>query len=348
MPPTNARDSDQSGLSVIVPNFNHAVLLPHAIRALLAQTKPADEIIIIDDGSTDDSPSVITELASQHPLIRPILLPRNQGVVACMNEGIQRARGRYLAFAASDDRVEPHFFALAVEALDNEPAAAFFCAETKLATPEGTCLGVRPIVRPSQCPRYISPIDARRILHRIDQFVATSSAVFRRDDLVAANGFDPALKSLADTHTARRLALIHGFCFAPSIVGTLTVMPSSYSRSTAHDPATVLELMARGRSAIERDHAHPEGYGELFERRWRFAACRLSLKERRNWRDYVINVGARNAVDRVALQMASGIPGAAGSYLALAWLTVRLRPYSITDICVTALRRKFRSSDARI
>jgi hypothetical protein len=253
------------------------------------------------------------------------------------------ARGRYLAFAASDDWVEPDFFALAIQALENEPAAAYFCAETKLATPEGICLGVRPIVRPSHTARYIDPIGASQLLFRVDQFVATSTAVFRREHLIAGNGFDPDLKSMADTHVARRLALIHGFCFAPKIVGTLTVASNSFSRSTARSPAVIFELMARGRSAIDADSAHPEGYGELFESRWRFTACRLAITEMRIWRDSVIKIGARNAVDRLALGLASQIPGPAGSYLALAWLTARLRPYAITDICATAFRRKLQN-----
>jgi glycosyltransferase involved in cell wall biosynthesis len=337
-------DWARTSLSVVIPNRNHARLLPRAVEALLSQSTPPDEIIVIDDASTDESPAVIADLTLKYPVLRPFLETENHGTVAQMNRGLQLARGKYIAFAASDDWTEPHFLRLAVNTLEAYPEAAFFCAETRLATPSGKNLGTRPIARPSDTTRYFGPSDVRKLINALDQFVVTSSAVFTREHLLALGGFDPELKSMADTHTARRLALTYGFCFAPSIVGTLTVNEASFSRSVAQDPRSALDLMARGRAAIEADPAHPPGYGALFERRWRFTACRLAITETRDWRDFVLTMGARNGLDRSVLGFAGRLPQTSGSLLALVWLTLRLRPYSIVRVGLTAIRRIFPGS----
>src|SRR2546423_825465 len=97
-------------LSVVVPNFNHARFLPHALGALLTQTRPADELIIIDDASTDDSVGIIRSFLPQHPNCIFLQNEENLGVVRCMNIGLRMARGSSLVFAAADDVVYPDFF----------------------------------------------------------------------------------------------------------------------------------------------------------------------------------------------------------------------------------------------
>ena len=58
-------------LSVVMPNYNHAKFLPRALDSLLGQTRPPDEILVLDDGSTDDSRAILERVAGREPLIRP-------------------------------------------------------------------------------------------------------------------------------------------------------------------------------------------------------------------------------------------------------------------------------------
>ena len=66
-------------LSVVIPNYNHARYLPHAILALRSQERPAEEIIVVDDGSADDSLAVLNELARDHGDLTIIRNERNRG-----------------------------------------------------------------------------------------------------------------------------------------------------------------------------------------------------------------------------------------------------------------------------
>ena len=90
-------------VSVIIPNYNYNSYVGQAIKSVLAQTYPAHEIIVIDDGSWDDS--VIT--ISKYPVT--LIRQSNQGVAAARNNGARQANGDYLIFLDADDRIQPRF-----------------------------------------------------------------------------------------------------------------------------------------------------------------------------------------------------------------------------------------------
>ncbi len=98
-----------TAISVIVPVFNAAPQLERCIQSLLAQTLASCEFIFINDGSTDDSRTIIEQF--QKTDSRIILINQeNQGVSAARNAGLSIARGEYLGFADADDTVNPEFF----------------------------------------------------------------------------------------------------------------------------------------------------------------------------------------------------------------------------------------------
>ncbi len=91
--------------SVVIPLYNKADLIARTVRSVLAQTCQDFEIVIIDDGSTDDYASALSTI--QDPRIR-IIRQENQGAGAARNRGVDEATGRYIAFLDSDDMFLPH------------------------------------------------------------------------------------------------------------------------------------------------------------------------------------------------------------------------------------------------
>src|SRR5262245_55236073 len=102
-------------VSVIIPTYNSARFLPDAIGSVLAQTFCDFEVIVIDDGSTDDTETVVARYGAA---VRCIHQP-NSGVAVARNRGIEEARGRYVAFLDADDTWFPHKLERQVSALDN-------------------------------------------------------------------------------------------------------------------------------------------------------------------------------------------------------------------------------------
>ena len=109
-------------VSVVVPLYNHAGYIGDAIASILAQGSVVQEVIVIDDGSTDDSATVMAGLAAQDPRI---VFDRqdNQGAHATLNAGLARCTGDLLAVLNSDDAFAPGRLTALVAALDADPAA---------------------------------------------------------------------------------------------------------------------------------------------------------------------------------------------------------------------------------
>src|SRR5205085_161186 len=118
-------------LSVMVPNYNHGAYLPTALDAILQQSFPPSEIIVIDDGSTDNSWEVIKRYQASHPKLRAYRNERNLGIVPTLNRGIGLVQGNYFFPTAADDQVMPGLFEKSLRLLVQYPQAALCCAITE-------------------------------------------------------------------------------------------------------------------------------------------------------------------------------------------------------------------------
>src|SRR4051794_14509566 len=94
-------------VSIIMPAFNRAQWLPLSVGSVLQQTYADWELIIVDDGSTDDTRAVVEQFQAQDNRIRYVSNCRRKGPSGARNQGMNQARGRYVAFLDSDDAWEP-------------------------------------------------------------------------------------------------------------------------------------------------------------------------------------------------------------------------------------------------
>jgi glycosyltransferase involved in cell wall biosynthesis len=108
-------------VSVVIPAYNRAHFLPEVVESALAQTYRDFEVIVIDDGSTDNTP----EVASRFPPAVRYYRQENQGLSAVRNKGIELARGEYIIFLDSDDVLLKDALEKSVLFLDQHPEAGF-------------------------------------------------------------------------------------------------------------------------------------------------------------------------------------------------------------------------------
>lgn len=107
-------------LSVIIPSYNRAALLERALASVFAQTRPCDEIIVVDDGSTDATAATLHSLKARSPVALQVLVQDNLGAAAARNAGLERARGDLVAFLDADDWWLPQKLALQVAAMERQ------------------------------------------------------------------------------------------------------------------------------------------------------------------------------------------------------------------------------------
>lgn len=111
---------DRPAVSIVMPVKNRPVAVVEAIRSIQAQTHRDWELLVVDDGSTDNTVAVLTDLAAHDPRIIVLELPVSGGAAAARNVAIKEARGVYLAFLDSDNTWEPVFLRLGLAAMHGQ------------------------------------------------------------------------------------------------------------------------------------------------------------------------------------------------------------------------------------
>lgn len=108
-------------ISIIIPTYNRSRLIRRTINSLLAQTVLPDEVIIVDDGSTDDTKSVAEEYIRENPFITYIYAGKNAGAQHARNIGIKKAKGNYILLFDSDNELYQDYCKIVKEFLNQKP-----------------------------------------------------------------------------------------------------------------------------------------------------------------------------------------------------------------------------------
>jgi glycosyltransferase involved in cell wall biosynthesis len=325
-------------LSAVLPNYNHAKLVGRALQALTSQERAPDEIIVIDDASTDDSIAVIEHFAASAPSINLLRNQSNLGVIATLERGLRAARGTYVYFAAADDFVLPGFFQTALRRLYANPDLGLFCGRTILIDGRtNRPLGMRPAVWPRMNAGRVDPTRVRRLLKTTDNWILTGASVFRRDSVLWAGGFDDQLGTFADGVLGRKIALKFGFFFETKPVATWAIFSDSQSRRIAFDRDNTRHFLDTVAAWIAADPVFPAWYAHAFRNRLRFSACRLVLQRHPLDRDFILTVGARSSAEGATLEKIMALPDRLARIVILAILWYRLRPIAITALLRTKL-----------
>lgn len=183
-------------VSVVIPAYNCASYIVQAVESVLAQTYSQWEIIIVDDGSKDDTVSVLQPYSSH---IRYVY-QKNQGVSIARNHGIQLARGEFVAFLDADDYFLPDKLEAQIGMFEAQPSLGIVHSGWRKVNSKGEFL---QDVKPWQ---NVPKLDLEMWLRW--KPVLPSAMMFRRTWLERAGGFDPRFPPAEDTDLALRLALM--------------------------------------------------------------------------------------------------------------------------------------------
>lgn len=221
--------------SIILPNRNHARELETSLAAILGQSRPFDEIIVIDDDSTDNSRKVIGRFAEQREIVF-LQNERRLGVAGAVNRGLAAATGSHIVFASADEKIMPTMNEALTAAISSFPELKVAVSKyTEWDTDTGEVFipdETSPLgtwyVRGTD-PQFFSPDELRTLLRRQFVWLSVNTAIFERDALESVGGFDPALRWHSDWFAMYAIAFRHGFCALPQSLAWFSRSPHSYS-----------------------------------------------------------------------------------------------------------------------
>lgn len=295
-------------VSVILPNYNHAKYLPQSLKAILDQSVKPQEVIIIDDASTDNSVDIISRFAKHDSSIQLILNKKNLGVELSNLKGLEQATGDYVVFAAADDYFLPGFFEQSLCLLAKYPEAGICSALSRRINGNGDYVDTVPEAPYiSNTPCYTSPEKMRKLVFEKDNWsIMPQTTLFNRQLIIEAKAFTLDSGRYQDGFAVMLMALNYGSCFIPKELGVFRVLPGAGSWQARHDPkahfqdvAPMFKLMEttyadkfppKIRRTIERRHLYT--YGSM-------ALDQLSKSQKDFLKDMNVSLGNSNLMDHL-------------------------------------------------
>lgn len=169
----------QKIISVIIPAYNYAHLLPRALDSVLEQLDEDAELIVVDDGSTDDTAALLADYQVRHPLMQ-VIAQANAGAAAARNRGIARAHGRHVLLLDADDELLPGALAALKAEVLAQPALGMVQGAQVSVYPDGRERLRLPSSVPLAAPRAL----IRRYLLQKRISISHGCSLFRRDLLL--------------------------------------------------------------------------------------------------------------------------------------------------------------------
>jgi len=198
-------------VSVVMPVYNGEPYLTAAIESILSQTFTAHELIIVDDGSTDQTQTIAQRYAASASCVRLISHRKNRGNYPSRNEGMEVARGEFIAVMDADDIAMPNRLEHQVQFLRSHPEHTMVGSQVLLIDPDGDFLG--PM---EGLPTEHDKIDA--LLLNRQWAVVHPSVMMRKDAVRTTRGYRERFDTCADQDLYLRLAEIGRIANLPRIL----------------------------------------------------------------------------------------------------------------------------------
>ena len=247
-PMSLGNDIRHSLVSVIIPCYNQAHFLAEAIESVAAQSYRHHEVIVVDDGSTDNT----AEVAGDYPTVKCVR-QANQGLAAARNTGIRESRGEFLVFLDADDRLLPRALEIGFTYLHDHPECAFVAGWCKWIAVDGS-----PLDTPTRT--WVGKADYFGKLLTCNNMGGIMAVMFRRSALDAVGGFDPSLRRSEDYDLYFRITKN----FPVYCHGEPVALYRRHDGTLSHDPGAMLRsslcVLRSQRGHTKGNSAYEEAY----------------------------------------------------------------------------------------
>jgi glycosyltransferase involved in cell wall biosynthesis len=254
-------------LSALICNYNDGAFIGTAIAAMAAQKRLPDELLIMDDGSTDNSVDVMTWYADKYPWIKIYRRETNAGYISGISELTAIAKGDFVHRGTSDDYALPNFIALTMEQAERHPQVGIVSGELLNRNESHTGL-VHIGIRDWESG-YVSPeVYLHDYLERSEPYCTLApSTIFRRAVIDEVGGWRRDLDIWDVSFVLQAAALKYGMCYVDAQVYTWIDRPRRWTANTNKDLAKTASMCLRYYELMRSPEFRPL-FGETFPCQW--------------------------------------------------------------------------------
>lgn len=227
-------------LSIIMPNYNHAEFLPERISTILSQLGENDELVFVDDASTDNSVAIVKKFAKQDSRIKFSQNSKNLGVNGAANVAVNNAKGEYICWLASDDDLLPGFIDETMRVLLENPTIGICCSDCAMhfidnpnAIP-GKIYTTR-LLEDVLTTQIFSAKEVITIFRDTTFWIPGHTSIARRSLVLKYHGFAEPLGYLSDWFLWHSIALDAGIGYIPKSLAVWRQKDTTYSVTQRED-----------------------------------------------------------------------------------------------------------------
>ncbi len=262
-------------VTVVIPCYNQAHFLGEAIESVLAQSHPNLEVIVVDDGSPDNT----SEVAAHYPRVRCVR-QENQGLSAARNSGLAVSEGEYVVFLDADDRLLPEALEAGLECFEAHPECAFVHGDYRFIAVDGSFAG--------RSRQHVVGEDHYATLLQGNYITMPATVMYRRAVFETVGGFDTFLGACEDYDMYLRVARRFPVCGHEKVVAEYRGHGANMSHNAALMLSTSVSVLRSQRKYAKEDKHHRKAYetGMGLSRYWYGAPLIDEVRARIRERDW--------------------------------------------------------------
>lgn len=258
--------------SVIIPLYNKEKYIQNTLNCVFNQTFVDFEVIVVNDGSTDNSIKVVEEYKDERLIV---IHQKNQGVSVARNTGIENAQANYICFLDADDTWKENHLQAFYDTITKFPDAKMYCNRYVTQISKNTFTKNKFIDIEENYEGYITDFFKSSLINRV---ALTSAVCIYKDIFTEIGGFDPALKSDQDLDYWIKIALKHKIAITASTTLTYNFINANKSLSKDNSKYHKLTDLNQYRS-FEKDNKSLQAFLDIYRIEYGLHYYMLGLKE---------------------------------------------------------------------
>jgi glycosyltransferase involved in cell wall biosynthesis len=236
-------EQSQPTIAIVIPNYNDAQYLPVCLVSVLGLAERPEQIVLVDDCSTDASVELATRYLNGFPGAQILVNAQRLGTMGALHVGLRHVTCDYVLFLASNDHLAGEILAHAKASIARLGPTGLWSAMVWSADAEGNYEQVFPSAVVVTRETALTPEECVRLANRLGNWFTGTTMLFHRETLQSIGGFDLEYRGLADLFAALTVSSLKGAIFCPAPFGVMRRHDGGYLWRTLTDHVHLESLL---------------------------------------------------------------------------------------------------------